>query len=81
MDEAKEFPAEHAGFKVIVVGNRDVGKTSLLIRLVENNFTSAPESTGSYLDFCKAVVSENGTEVNFYFRDPGGSVSFAYLRA
>ena len=73
MDALYGFPTDH-GFKVTIVGDANVGKTSLLLRFVDNKFTLTSASIGS-ADYFKKLVTVNGNEVNLHLFDTGGCVS------
>ena len=74
MDELYGFPTED-GFKVTIIGDANVGKTSLLMRFVANKFILASASIGS-AEYVAKLVTANGKEINLYLCDTGGCVSY-----
>ena len=77
MDELYGFPSEDDDhiFKVIILGDGNVGKTSLVHRFVENKFTPVYD----YPSYFKKLVSVNGKEVYLGIHDTGGIVSYQEL--
>jgi len=65
-------------FKIVVLGESGVGKTSLLLRYVENKFTIATKSTiGS--DFLSKENTVDGRPVNLQIWDTAGQERFQGL--
>jgi len=65
-------------FKIVVLGESGVGKTSLLFRYVENKFTIATKSTiGS--DFLSKEITVDGRPVNLQIWDTAGQERFQGL--
>jgi len=65
-------------FKIIIIGDANVGKTSLLLRFSENKFTPTTTSIG-YISDRKKLVTVNGKEVNLHVWDTAGQVSYQGL--
>ncbi|WEU39879.1 MAG: GTP-binding protein [Candidatus Odinarchaeum yellowstonii] len=66
-------------FKIILVGNGRVGKTSLLLRFTENKFSAEYKKTLG-TDFAVKNVVVNGEEVKLQIWDLGGQELFRDLR-
>jgi len=65
-------------FKIVVLGESGVGKTSLLLRYVENKFTIATKSTiGS--DFLSKEIDADGRPVALQIWDTAGQERFQGL--
>ncbi|PRP75097.1 ras-related protein Rab-7a-like [Planoprotostelium fungivorum] len=65
-------------FKVVVLGESGVGKTSLLVRYVENKFTISTKSTiGS--DFLSKEIDVEGRPVSLQIWDTAGQERFQGL--
>jgi len=65
-------------FKMVVLGESGVGKTSLLVRYVENKFSIATKSTiGS--DFLSKEISVDGRPVTMQIWDTAGQERFQGL--
>jgi len=65
-------------FKMVVLGESGVGKTSLLLRYVENKFTIATKSTiGS--DFLSKEITVDGRPVTLQIWDTAGQERFQGL--
>lgn len=60
-------------FKVIIIGDAGVGKTSILLRFIENKFTPTTTSIG-YISDRKKVVTVNGKQVQLHIWDTAGQV-------
>jgi small GTP-binding protein len=67
-------------FKVIVVGPAAVGKTSLIRRFVENQFSFNYKSTIGVDFLAKTIRLENGKIVRLALWDIGGQARFKFLR-
>ncbi len=65
-------------FKIIVVGNSGVGKTSLIRRFVSDEFTQNKQVTLG-LDFLSKVISIEGTDVIVQIWDTAGQEIFRSL--
>ncbi len=68
-----------ANFKIVLAGDPDVGKTSLIYRFVEEIFANEYLPTLGFQIFTKSLVIEN-VHVNFQVWDVGGGLSFRYIR-
>jgi len=65
-------------FKIVVLGESGVGKTSLLVRYVQNNFSIATKSTiGS--DFLSKDIEVDGKPVTLQIWDTAGQERFQGL--
>jgi len=65
-------------FKIVVLGESGVGKTSLLLRYVSNKFTVATKSTiGS--DFLNKEITLDGKPINLQIWDTAGQERFQGL--
>ena len=74
--ETDGFPTEDGDwFKVIIIGDANVGKTSLLLRFIENKFTPTTTSIG-YISDRKKLINVNGKEVNLHVWDTAGQASY-----
>ena len=60
-------------FKVIIIGDAGVGKTSILLRYIENKFVPTTTSIG-YISDRKKLVMVNGKEVQLHIWDTAGQV-------
>lgn len=71
-------------FKIVIIGNSDVGKSSLLLRFVENSFTEQYISTIG-VDFRQKSMSHNDTKLKLQIWDTAGqeryrTITQAYYR-
>ncbi len=73
------MPPSKYVFKVILVGDGRVGKTSLLLRFTENRFSAEYKKTLG-TDFAVKNVIVNGEEVKLQIWDLGGQELFRDLR-
>ena len=62
-------------FKIIVVGHKSTGKTSLILRYVKNNFTPANGTTQT-IQFYSSTVNVEADEVALQLWDTVGSDHF-----
>ncbi|MEM3526476.1 MAG: ArgE/DapE family deacylase [Candidatus Jordarchaeaceae archaeon] len=71
---------EEYAFKIIVIGDGGVGKTSLIVRLTENRF---PEDYKMTLgtSFAAHTMNVNDSVVTLQIWDLGGQPSFTHLRS
>jgi len=60
-------------FKIIIIGDAGVGKTSILLRFIENKFTPTTTSIG-YISDRKKSVMINGRKVQLHIWDTAGQV-------
>ena len=72
-------------FKIIILGNSDVGKTSILQRFIFNTFSESILSTIGINSTDKVITLENGKNINLKLFDTAGqekyrSVSKSYFR-
>jgi Ras-related protein Rab-1A len=63
------------GFKIIIAGSQGVGKSSLLLRYVDNTFSSNLLSTIG-VDFKFKSITINGEKVKLQVWDTAGSEAF-----
>ena len=66
-------------FKLIIVGDPGVGKTSLLLRYIENRFEEEYISTIG-VDFYIQTLNIKGKEIKLQIWDTGGQEKFSYMR-
>ena len=66
-------------FKIIIVGDPGVGKTSLLLRYIENRFSEEYLSTIG-VDFYIQTLNIEENEVKLQIWDTGGQEKFSYMR-
>ena len=66
-------------FKIIVVGDAGVGKTSLALRYTQNTFTEEYIVTIG-VNFLSKLVKINNDRVKLQIWDTGGQERFAYIR-
>lgn len=71
-------------FKILIIGNSSVGKTSFLFRYADNSFTSAFVSTVG-IDFKVKTVIRNGKKIKLQIWDTAGqeryrTITTAYYR-
>nr|MDO8082025.1 ArgE/DapE family deacylase [Candidatus Freyarchaeota archaeon] len=71
---------EEYAFKVIVVGDGGVGKTSLIVRLTENRFSEDYKMTLG-TSFAAHTMSVGDSVVTLQIWDLGGQPSFSHLRS
>ncbi len=60
------------GFKIIIAGSQDVGKSSLLLRYVDNTFSGNMLSTIG-VDFKFKTITINNQKVKLQIWDTAGS--------
>ena len=60
-------------FKVIIIGDAGVGKTSILLRFIEDKFVQTTTSIG-YISDRKKLVKVNGKDVQLHVWDTAGQV-------
>ena len=65
-------------FKVIIIGDAGVGKTSILLRFIENTFTPTTTSIG-YISDRKKTLTVNGKFVQLHIWDTAGQVGINYF--
>ena len=65
-------------FKVIIIGDAGVGKTSILLRYIENKFVPTTTSIG-YISDRKKLVMVNGKEVQLHIWDTAGQVRELFM--
>lgn len=81
MDDDSKPPEETDGFednsgdwfKVIIIGDAGVGKTSILLRFIEDKFVATTTSIG-YISDRKKLVKVNGKDVQLHVWDTAGQV-------
>lgn len=66
-------------FKVVVVGDEQVGKTSLIVRFTEKRFSEAYKPTIG-IDFAGKFVSFGKLDLNLIIWDIGGQEKYKILR-
>ena len=65
-------------FKVIIIGDAGVGKTSILLRFIEDKFIQTTTSIG-YISDRKKTIKVNGKEVQLHVWDTAGQVGLHNL--
>jgi len=63
-------------FKIIITGDAGVGKTSLLLRLCKDTFTTGPMLSKGAVDFDSFEVNLNGTKITLHIWDTAGQERF-----
>ncbi|XP_077997440.1 ras-related protein Rab-5B-like [Glandiceps talaboti] len=81
---SKEFEGRTSHFKLIVIGNSSVGKTSLITRFVDGEFSTKQRTTITATQFAKSIRL-TGTTIRFEIWDTAGqerynSMSQMYYR-
>ena len=71
--ETEEFETNKDWFKVIIIGDAGVGKTSILLRFIEDKFVENTTSIG-YISDRKKMVTVNGKPVQLHVWDTAGQV-------
>ncbi len=66
-------------FKIVLAGDPDVGKTSLIYRFVEGTFAKEYLPTLGFQIFTKSLLIED-VHIEFQVWDVGGGQSFRYIR-
>ncbi|MHA1893315.1 MAG: GTP-binding protein, partial [Candidatus Helarchaeota archaeon] len=66
-------------FKLVIIGDPGVGKTSLLLRYIENRFEEEYLSTIG-VDFYIQNINIDNKEVKLQIWDTGGQEKFSYMR-
>ncbi|KAL1529943.1 hypothetical protein AB1Y20_000871 [Prymnesium parvum] len=72
----QRVPAPHAGLKVILLGDANVGKTSLLHRVKEGNFSEAGTQPTIGCSFCTHSVVLGDTSVSLAIWDTAGQEKY-----
>lgn len=67
-------------FKIIVIGNPDVGKTSLILRLVDNKFNDKKSPTYG-MDQRDVIVLKNDNRIRFQIWDTAGQQTYRHVTA
>ena len=65
-------------FKIIIIGDAGVGKTSILLRYIENKFVPTTTSIG-YISDRKKLVKVNGKDVQLHIWDTAGQVGELFV--
>lgn len=65
--------------RVIFVGNSQVGKTALMNRFIDGEFSAPTQSTVNPIFTPKSAISENGTEIMMQLWDTAGQEKFQAL--
>ena len=66
------------GLKIVVLGDEEVGKTSIILKYVENRFTEDYKPTLG-ADFAIKEIRYNGVEIKLYLWDIGGTDKYRNL--
>ena len=61
-------------FKVVVLGDRGVGKTCLVLRFIEGFYSSVQQSTVGAFFLTKKVALEEGQKITMQLWDTAGQV-------
>lgn len=64
-------------FKILLVGDRNVGKSSLISRIINDEIDAISPTLG--VDFARRSVIINEDVVKFHFWDPSGDLRFRGL--
>ena len=68
----KDDKAQQYTFKVVLVGNSGVGKSSIITRYIENKFCANYFSNVTMGIFYKDITMDNGTVINLHIWDSSG---------
>ena len=69
-------PSHGMEFKVVVLGDKGVGKTSLVLRHIEGHFSSKQQSTIGAFFLTKKVTFEDGSPAKMQLWDTAGQERF-----
>lgn len=64
--------------KMLIIGNQAVGKSSLLMRYIDEKFSLSMMGTAG-VDMKKKVIESNNQKINFLFYDSAGHDRFRHL--
>ena len=67
-----------AEFKMIVIGNPDVGKSSIIQRMTENKFNSKKSPTYG-MDKNDMIITKNDTKIKFAIWDTAGQQNYKHI--
>jgi Ras-related protein Rab-5C len=67
------------GYKLVLLGDASVGKTSLVVRFVSNHFNEAVETTVGAAFSTQTVSTETGKNIKFEIWDTAGQERFKSL--
>ena len=65
-------------FKVLIVGDADVGKTQIVNRYVKDSFVEGCKPTAG-IDFCSKIISLNNKKINLQLYDTSGQKRFSTI--
>jgi len=74
--QSKSNPAPFAGFKLVLLGNVNVGKTALISRFVTGGFSEKHTPTSGANFLSKTVISATGRTVKLQIWDVSGDPKF-----
>ena len=72
----QRVPASHSGVKVILLGDSNVGKTSLLHRVKEGSFSEAAAQPTIGCSFCTHSVAIGGQQIGLAIWDTAGQEKY-----
>jgi small GTP-binding protein len=80
MSEGQEFSSDYI-FKITVIGNGGVGKTSLIRRFTQGSFNKEYIKTlGAQFSRFEKIIPENNIRTRLFFWDIAGQKEFSFMR-
>mmetsp|Transcript_73980 Transcript_73980/g.176074 ORF Transcript_73980/g.176074 Transcript_73980/m.176074 type:complete len:231 (-) Transcript_73980:13-705(-) len=73
------LPQKSRGFKLVLLGDAAVGKSSILMRFLQNKFSEGIETTVGAAFSTKTIEGKEGKEVKFEIWDTAGQERFRSL--